>query len=82
MTREEEQAHFDAKVAKRKAWIVEEDRPHWVYPDQEKPPSGKVLLLTIGNVCVLGTWTNDGRYKAWQHLLKRNKAHEARLGYV
>lgn len=72
--------HINVVLATSKTWLLPK-RAVWIYPDQEKPPSGKILLLTIGNIAVTGVWTEDGRYKAWQHLLKRDKAHEAELGY-
>lgn len=32
---------------------------YWRDPEEEPPPLGmKVLLLTPGNVCVTGTWTD------------------------
>jgi len=69
-------------MAKRKVRIIKDDRPCRICPDQEKPPSGKNLLLTIGNIAVTGVWTNEGRYKAWQRLLRRDKVHAARLGWT
>lgn len=51
----------------------------WIYPDQVLPPSGMLALLTIGNAEVIGSWSPDGRYKAWQYLFDRDKEHEAWL---
>jgi hypothetical protein len=37
------------------------------------------LLLTIGEICVFGPWTNDGRYLGWTELPKRDRAKEGVL---
>lgn len=47
--------------------------------DQPPPGGAKVLLLTIGGVCVTGPWSNDGRYLGWAPLPLRDKDKEARL---
>lgn len=45
-----------------------------------RPPGGaKVLLLTVGGVCVTGSWSDDGRFLAWAPLPKRNKEKEKSL---
>lgn len=44
------------------------------------PPGGQsVLLLTIGGVCVSGTWTNDGRFLGWAEPPQRNRIREIEL---
>lgn len=43
--------------------------------DDHAPLSTKCLLLTIGGVCVVGTW-NDNDCIAWAPLPKRNKDKE------
>ena len=43
------------------------------------PPGGaKVLLLTVGGICVTGCWSPLG-FIAWAPLPKRDKAKEKRL---
>lgn len=44
--------------------------------DKPSRSDAKVLLLTIGNQCVVGNWDDTGFYKAWAPLPKRNKAKE------
>lgn len=44
----------------------------------EKPPGGaKVLLLTIGGICIVGAWQDTGFYTAWAPLPKRNRTKES-----
>jgi hypothetical protein len=62
--------------------IVTAPASTWRYPQagDPLPPGGsKVLLLTIGHVCVSGPWTDDGRYVAWAPLPKRDKSKEQAL---
>lgn len=41
----------------------------WRLPDVEPPPGGsKILLLTMGGVCVMGTWMNNAGFVAWAPL--------------
>ena len=54
----------------------------YFYPeDGDIPPPGgaDVHLLTIGGICVRGTWSNDGRYLGWAPLPKANHEREARI---
>ncbi|MBS0454036.1 MAG: hypothetical protein JSS14_22260 [Proteobacteria bacterium] len=54
----------------------------FLYPGagDEKPPGGaKVLLLTRGGVCIVGTWSDGGFFTGWRPLPKRNKDKEALL---
>lgn len=45
------------------------------------PPGGaKVLLLTVGGICVTGNWCPDGRFLGWAPLPTRDKIKEATLG--
>ena len=47
----------------------------FLYPraGDERPTAGaKVLLLTIGGVCIVGPWKDDGFYLGWLKLPKRN----------
>lgn len=56
--------------------------PAFNYPkagDATPPGGAKVLLLTIGGVCVIGPWASDGRYLGWAPLPKRDKEKEAVL---
>ncbi len=42
------------------------------------PPGGaKVLLLTRGGVCIVGTWNDSGFFTAWAPLPSRNKSKES-----
>lgn len=57
------------------AYIADDDTSYR-YPaaGAQRPPGGaKVLLLTIGGICVTGNWSDDGRYLAWAPMPKRNK---------
>lgn len=57
--------------------------PAYHYPaaGDERPAGGaKVLLLTVGGVCVTGQWSDDGRYLGWAPLPKRDVAKEERIG--
>lgn len=63
--------------------VVTAPASSWIYPaaGQPTPPGGaKVLLLTIGSVAVIGSWTSDGRYLAWAPLPKRNRQLEVEKG--
>jgi len=54
----------------------------YFYPedgDMPAPGGADVHLLTIGGVCVRGTWSNDGRYLGWAPLPKANHEREARI---
>lgn len=54
----------------------------YLYPGVgDKPPPGgaDVHLLTVGGICVRGTWVNDGRFLGWAPLPKRNKEKEQAL---
>lgn len=47
------------------------DVPDWIHPDDEAPPLGtKILILTIGGVCTIGTWSRDEGAIAWRPLPK------------
>lgn len=51
----------------------------WLYPgagDGIPPGGAKVLLLTVGGICVTGTWSDDGRYLAWSPMPRRNRTKE------
>lgn len=53
--------------------------PEFNYPlaGDEKPLGGaKVLLLTIGCVCIVGVWDDSGSYLGWRPLPKRNQEKE------
>lgn len=53
------------------------------YNYRDPAPRGvKLTLLTIGNVQVTGEWSDDGGYKAWAPLLKRDKELERKLGIL
>lgn len=46
----------------------------------EKPAGGaKVLLLTIGGICVVGQWSDSGSYLGWAPLPKRDREKEERI---
>lgn len=52
----------------------------FLYPaaGDSRPPGGaKVLLLTMGCVCVTGTWSDNGLYLGWAPLPTRNHEKEA-----
>lgn len=54
----------------------------YLYPragDPEPPSGAKVLLLTEGGVCVVGTWTRAPWCIAWHPLPGRDKDKERRL---
>ena len=52
---------------------------YWRYT--EPAPRGvKLTLLTRGNVQVTGDWTDNGGYKAWSPLIRRDKQLERQLG--
>jgi hypothetical protein len=60
---------------------VTSNEGRWRYPANDEPaPSGDVLLLTVGRITVVGTWTNDGRFIAWAPKIQRDKELERRLG--
>lgn len=62
---------------------LDTDEVKYYYPPLDpKPGSEKVALLTQGNQQVVGTWTDDGRYKGWFPLVGRDKEKEAKLGYL
>lgn len=47
----------------------------------DRPPGGaKVLLLTIGGVCVTGSWQDSGAFTGWAPLPKRDKEKEKSIG--
>ena len=53
----------------------------FLYPSAGDPyplQDHKVILLTKGGVCVVGTW-NDYWYLGWLPLPKRNKEKEAQI---
>jgi hypothetical protein len=57
----------------------------FLYPGvgDPKPPGGaKVLLLTLGKVCVSGPWNDSGAFVGWAPLPNRNKAKEKLLENV
>ena len=52
----------------------------WRYPGAGDPlPLGgaKCLLLTVGGVCIIGSWSNPKGLLAWAPLPSRNKEKEA-----
>lgn len=54
----------------------------FLYPgagDQPPPGGAKVLILTIGGVCTIGSWNNSGAFLGWAPLPKRDKGKEALL---
>lgn len=57
---------------------------HYPLAGDDKPARGdaKVLLLTIGNQCVVGNWDDTGFYKAWAPMPKRDKSKEATLNML
>lgn len=60
---------------------VTSNEGRWRYPANGEPaPGGDSLLLTVGRVTVLGTWTDDDRFIAWAPKIQRDKPLEERLG--
>jgi len=60
------------------------DRQEFLYPvaGDPRPPEGhKVILLTKGGVCVVGSW-NDFFYLGWLPLPKRNKDKELQIEQI
>lgn len=58
------------------------DGDTYFYPraGDPKPPGGaKVLLLTLGGVCTLGSWDDSSSFLGWAPLPKRDKTKEAML---
>ena len=60
-----------------------DDRPEFRHPDDDPPPLGtKLLILTRGGVCVVGTWSTQEGAVAWSPMprvpieLKRRLAKE------
>lgn len=47
--------------------------------DEAPPLSAKVLLLTVGGVCIVGQWNNSGFFIGWHPLPKRNREKEKQL---
>jgi hypothetical protein len=63
-----------------KAYFADGDAFRYPKAGDPKPPGGaKVLLLTIGGVCILGPWDDSGAFLGWAPLPKRDKAKEASL---
>lgn len=59
---------------------VTSNESRWRYPANGEPaPGGDSLLLTVGRVTVLGTWTDDDRFIAWAPKIQRDKPLEERL---
>ena len=61
---------------------IASDSTMFMYPaagDAPPPGGSKVLLLTIGGICVSGQWKDDGSFLAWAPLPKRDKTKEAML---
>lgn len=61
---------------------VTTDTLMFMYPgvgDPQPPGGAKVLLLTIGGVCVTGQWQNNGHFLGWAPMPKRDKEKEACL---
>lgn len=56
--------------------LVSVGRTKWIYPHQQKPPSGKLFLLNEGDCATVGEWGNGFGWKAWQHLFDRDKEAE------
>lgn len=49
----------------------------------DRPPTGaKVLLLTVGAVCVTGHWSDTGGFLGWAPLPKRDKNKEASISKI
>ena len=64
-----------------KGYVASDDNSYR-YPragDQPPPGGAKVLLLTVGGICVSGPWADDGRYLAWAPTPKRDKPKEGML---
>ena len=56
--------------------------PEFVWNYDDPPPLGqKLLLLTTGGTCVVGTWAamRGELYLAWQYPPKRNKLKEKEI---
>lgn len=49
------------------------DEVRWHY-DNKAPRNTKLWLLTVGEVCVTGNYTDDNRFLAWSPMLKIDKA--------
>lgn len=47
---------------------------YWRDPEREPPPRGaKLLILTSGNVAVIGDWTDESNFVAWSPLPRKKK---------
>jgi len=60
------------------------DGQEFLYPvagDPRPPEDHKVILLTKGGVCVVGSW-NDFFYLGWLPLPKRNKDKELQIEQI
>ena len=60
------------------------DGQEFYYPlagDPKPPEDHKVILLTTGGVCVVGSW-NEYWYLGWLPLPKRNKEKELQIEQV
>lgn len=56
--------------------------PTFNYPaagDPVPPGGAKVLLLTIGGICIVGQWNTSHGAIGWAPLPKRDKAKEASI---
>lgn len=62
--------------------LVSVGKVKWIYPHQQKPPSGKLFLLNEGNSATTGEWGNGFGWKAWQHLFDRDKVAEAQAAIL
>lgn len=58
------------------------DDVYYRYPlaGDDKPAGGaKVLLLTVGGVCVVGQWRDNAGFTAWSPMPKRNRTKESSI---
>lgn len=63
-----------------KDYVAGEPVYHYPGAGDPKPPTGaKVLLLTIGGICITGVWKDNGGFMAWAPMPCRNKEKEALL---
>lgn len=61
---------------------VASDSTLFLYPgvgDPTPPGGAKVLLLTVGGICVTGQWKDDGAFIGWAPMPKRDRRKEACL---
>jgi hypothetical protein len=45
---------------------------YWRFPESDPPPRGtKLLILTSGNVTVVGDWIDSSNFVAWSPMPKK-----------